>query len=196
MARTSTTIATLHASTGSTTLVLVVLLSALGVAMVLTAVWLVRVTRSDAPALAPLEAMGTRRWTRADEDRRTALLAGARPAGAFPPSPIVPYGDDDPEVEPAATPLASQPDAAGEPVEVVEPMPSRSRSPSRAGRGVDRPSRVEPTPSRPEPEPESDRSRNRSSSHHRARWLPRAEEAAASAGGHASHEPVAAPESS
>ena len=119
MARTSTTIATLHASTGSTTLVLVVLLSALGVTMVLTAVWLIRVTRSDAPALAPLEAMGTRRWARADEDSRTALLAGARPAGAFPPAPIVPYGDDESEAEPVATPPASQPDAAGEPVEVV-----------------------------------------------------------------------------
>jgi hypothetical protein len=113
--RTSTTIGTLHASTGSTTLVLVVLLSALGVTMVLTAIWLVRVTRSDAPALAPLEAMGTRRWARADHDRRTALLTDARPAGAFAPAPIVPYGDVEPEAAPLASAAASHP-AADEPV--------------------------------------------------------------------------------
>ena len=179
MARTSTTIATLHASTGSTTLVLVVLLSALGVTMVLTAVWLVRATRSDAPALAPLEAMGTRRWTRSDEDRRTSLLAGARPAGAFPPSPIVPYGDDDPEVEPAATPVASQPDVAGEPVEVVDAEPVEV---------ADEPAL--------ESEPASDQGSPRVIEPPPSPVAPEGQEAAASAGGHADHEPVAAPESS
>ena len=76
-------------STGTTTLVLVVLLVALGLAMVATAVWLVRTTRSDAPALGPLEAMSSRRWARGDADRRAADLAAARPDGALPPAPML-----------------------------------------------------------------------------------------------------------
>lgn len=118
---TPSTIATLTASTGTTTLVLVVLLIALGGAMVLTAVWLVRTTRSDAPALAPLEAMGTRRWSRADPDRRSALVASARPEGAPDPAPTVPYGDqaeptDEPELAPVGATEAEPEPAAPEPV--------------------------------------------------------------------------------
>ncbi len=212
MARTSTTIATLHASTGSTTLVLVVLLSALGVTMVLTAVWLVRVTRSDAPALAPLEAMGTRRWARADQDRRTALLADARPAGAFPPSPIVPYGDDEREAEP--TPLASQPDAAREPVEVVdadaEPVEVVDADAEPVADAAE-PVEVVDADAEPvtdaadegvvdepalEPAPGSDQESQPVIEPRPGPVAPEGREAAASASGHASHEPVAAPESS
>ena len=65
-------------STGSTTFVLVVLLVALGVAMLLVAVWLVRATRTDTPALGPLEVMGDRRFGRRDEAARVAILTGAR----------------------------------------------------------------------------------------------------------------------
>lgn len=118
--------ATLTGSTGSTTLVLVVVLIALGAAMVMTAVWLVRSTRSDAPALGPLEVMSARRWGRGDADRRAAQLTGARPAGALPPAPMVPF-DADPE--PAAPPgdepeseAAPAPEAEGSP----EPAPAEA----------------------------------------------------------------------
>jgi hypothetical protein len=115
-----TILAALHASTATTTLVLVVLLVALGVAMVLTAVWLVRATRSDAPALAPVEAMGSRRWRRAGADRRATLLSAARPDGAPDPAPTVPYGDD-PEVAPVA-PVAPAAAAESAPVPNAGPV--------------------------------------------------------------------------
>ena len=81
-------------STGSTTFVLVVLLLALGVAMVVVAVWLVRSTRSDVPALAPLEVMGDRGFAKAEPDDRSATLTAVRPQGAPPPAPMIPIEDD------------------------------------------------------------------------------------------------------
>ena len=95
-------VAALAGSTGSTTIVLVVLLLALGVAMVLTAVWLVRSTRTDAPALAPLEVMGDRSWSKADVDDRSVKLTAVRPEGAPPPAPMIPLEDDEPEVDSGA----------------------------------------------------------------------------------------------
>lgn len=105
--------ATLVASTASTTLVLVVLLAALGLALVATCIWLVRTTRTDSAALGPLEVLGGRRFWRAPVDQRAAALDHARPDGATPPAPMVPFDDDlEPEpVEPVA-----------EPVELVEPV--------------------------------------------------------------------------
>ena len=88
--------ATLVASTGTTVAVLVALLVALGAVMVAVAVWLVRSTRGDHPALAPLETMGDRSFRRASTDRRATRLSEARPPGAPPPAPIVPL-DDEPE---------------------------------------------------------------------------------------------------
>ena len=139
---TPTTLATLHASTGSTTLVLVVVLIALGLAMVLTAVWLVRATRSDTPALAPLEAMGTRRWTRADAERRTAVLDGARPKGALGPAPVVPYGE--------ATSRRARPSRPPCPNRHRWSCRTRCRQPE-----LGRPMRRSP-PREPEPMPEPD----------------------------------------
>jgi hypothetical protein len=121
----------LQGSTGTTTLVLVVMLVALGVAMVLTAVWLVHATRNEPPALAPLEAMGTRRWVRADADRRTEVLAAARPNGALGPAPTVPYGDEPEAPAPVsgaerqvgpADEVIAEPEPAAEPVAVPEPV--------------------------------------------------------------------------
>ena len=108
-------------STGSTTFVLVVLLVALGVAMLLVAVWLVRATRTDTRALGPLEVMGDRRFGRRDEagrsrdpDRRPPRgrhRAGAdarhrrrRPA---PPAPVPAAA-----VAPAAEPATRAPEPA------------------------------------------------------------------------------------
>ncbi len=109
----------LAGSTGSTTIVLVVLLLALGVAMVVTAVWLVRSTRTDTKVLAPLEVMGDRGWSKADGDDRTARLTAVRPEGAPPPAPMIPY-EDDADVEPVVEPVVEA---------VVEPTPARSHSP-------------------------------------------------------------------
>ncbi|HEU4840806.1 MAG TPA: hypothetical protein VFT09_05160 [Ilumatobacteraceae bacterium] len=114
-------------STGSTTFVLVVLLVALGVAMLLVAVWLVRATRTDTPALGPLEVMGDRRFGRRDEAARITILTGARPAGAIGPAPML-------DIEDGA---ASEPPAPG-PTEPVAPAPAPT----------------EPTPSAPTPEVE------------------------------------------
>ena len=87
-------------STGSTTFVLVVVLVALGVAMAIAAVWLTRATRTDTPALGPLEVMGDRRFARRDPAARTAVLAGARPEGAPDPAPMVDIEDEPAAVEP------------------------------------------------------------------------------------------------
>ena len=79
------------ASTGTTTLIVVLALLALAAAMVALAVWLVRATRRDAPALGPLEVMGDRSWRRADQSSRLTALAAARPTGALAPAPMIDY---------------------------------------------------------------------------------------------------------
>jgi hypothetical protein len=115
------------ASTGTTVLVLVIVLVGLGVAMVWLAVWLTRSTRTDVPALGPLEAMGTRGFRRGDEAGRTARLSDARPDGAPDPAPIValeelPIADGD--AGQAETELDQPENDAAEPVEqdvVAEP---------------------------------------------------------------------------
>jgi len=84
-------------STGSTTLVLAVVLVALGVVLLVVAAWLVRATRTDPPVLGPLEVMGTRRFARQDPATRAAMLAAARPPGAWQPAPMVPIEDEVPE---------------------------------------------------------------------------------------------------
>ena len=107
----------LAGSTGSTTFVLVVLLIALGVAMIVVAVWLVRATRSDAPALAPLEVMGDRGFSRAGHDDRDAKLTAVRPEGAPPPAPMIPYDEDDASVTASAPAEAPPSEAAVEHIE-------------------------------------------------------------------------------
>ncbi|HEX4983928.1 MAG TPA: hypothetical protein VFV63_19640 [Ilumatobacteraceae bacterium] len=65
----------------------IVLLVALGFAMILLAVWLVRNTRPDPEVLAPLERMGDRRWRRADPVWQRRHLDEVRPGGADPLEP-------------------------------------------------------------------------------------------------------------
>lgn len=91
-------------STGSTTLVLAVLLVALGVAMIVISVWLVRATRTDPPALGPLEVMGTRSWLRQDAGGRADSLAAARADDAPPPAPMLDVLDSDEAVPPGEAP--------------------------------------------------------------------------------------------
>ncbi len=83
-------------STGSTTIALAALLVVVGIAMICTAVWLVRATRTDSRSLGPLEVMGDRGWRRRDADARSRTLDAARPDGAPPPAPILPADPDDP----------------------------------------------------------------------------------------------------
>lgn len=87
-------IPTMLGSTGSTTLVLAVLLVLLGVVMLLAALWLLRATRTDTRALGPLEVMGDRGFSRRDADGRAASLTTARPDGAIGPAPMVDIEDE------------------------------------------------------------------------------------------------------
>jgi hypothetical protein len=97
-------------STGSTTIVLAALLTALGLVMLGATIWLVRATRTDAPALGPLEVMGDRAFRRRDPDARAAALSAARPEGAAGPFPMVETDD-----EPMSAEAPADPEPAGEP---------------------------------------------------------------------------------
>jgi len=99
-------------STGSTTIVLAALLVLVGIAMICTAVWLVRATRTDSRSLGPLEVMGDRSWRRRDAASRSRTLDAARPEGAPPPAPILERDPDDPP------PITSVPARADEPATV------------------------------------------------------------------------------
>jgi hypothetical protein len=68
---------------------LIALLVALGLGLVMLAVWLHRSTRPDPELLAPLEAMGDRKWRRADPVWQRRHLDALRPAGALPLEPSV-----------------------------------------------------------------------------------------------------------
>jgi hypothetical protein len=108
------------ASTGTTVAMLVAVLVLLGLGMIVLALWLVRSTRSDPQALGPLEVMGDRRWRKGDADRRQANLDTARPAGAWPPAPMVAFesGDGDtagPNSDVTAAEGEAAEDTVGEP---------------------------------------------------------------------------------
>lgn len=68
---------------------IIVLLVAMGVALVMVAVWLFRTTRPDPELLAPLEAMGGRKWRRNDPVWQRRRLDALRPPGAEPLAPSV-----------------------------------------------------------------------------------------------------------
>jgi len=66
---------------------IVVLLAVLGIALVMIAFWLFRLTRPDKELLAPLEVMGERKWRRADPVWQRRRLDEVRPAEAQPLQP-------------------------------------------------------------------------------------------------------------
>jgi hypothetical protein len=68
---------------------IVALLVAIGLALLLLAVWIFRRTRPDPELLAPLEAMGERSWRRGDPVWQRRRLDELRPRGARPLSPSV-----------------------------------------------------------------------------------------------------------
>lgn len=81
-------VATIGDPEGTRTLTSVVaLLVALGLALVMIAVWLFRRTRPDPDLLAPLEAMGERKWRRRDPVWQRRRLDELRPNGARPLDP-------------------------------------------------------------------------------------------------------------
>lgn len=82
-------------STAVATFVVVALLLLVAAAMIAVAVWLIRRTRRDAPALGPLEVMADRSWRRGTTDERDEILAAARPEGAPVPAPMLEVLDDE-----------------------------------------------------------------------------------------------------
>lgn len=68
---------------------IIALLVALGVGLVMIAVWLHRTTRPDPELLAPLEVMGERKWRRADPVAQRRTLDEVRPDDARPLEPSV-----------------------------------------------------------------------------------------------------------
>lgn len=68
---------------------IIALLVAIGLALLLLAVWIFRTTRPDPELLAPLEAMGERSWRRGDPVWQRRRLDELRPRGAKPIAPSV-----------------------------------------------------------------------------------------------------------
>ena len=68
---------------------IIALLVALGLGLVMLAVWLHRTTRPDPELLAPLEMMGERKWRRADPVWQRRRLDEIRPQGATPMQPSI-----------------------------------------------------------------------------------------------------------
>jgi hypothetical protein len=66
---------------------IVLLLAVIGIALVMLAIWLFRLTRPDKELLAPLEVMGERKWRRADPVWQRRRLDEVRPNGAQPLQP-------------------------------------------------------------------------------------------------------------
>jgi hypothetical protein len=74
---------------------IVALLVALGIALVMLAIWLFRSTRPDPELLAPLEVMGERKWRRGDPVWQRRRLDQIRPHGAAPLEPSIAPPDID-----------------------------------------------------------------------------------------------------
>ncbi len=74
---------------------IIALLVAMGLALVMVAIWLHRSTRPDPELLAPLEMMGERKWRRADPVWQRRRLDELRPEGAKPLEPVTAPPDID-----------------------------------------------------------------------------------------------------
>jgi hypothetical protein len=115
---------------------IVVLLAVLGIALVMIAFWLFRLTRPDKELLAPLEVMGERKWRRADPVWQRRRLDEVRPADAEPLQPSAAPPDFDEaffERVPVSSGFADLHDdahahgeAAPKPIEPIEPAEAES----------------------------------------------------------------------
>lgn len=119
---------------GTRTIVsIVALLVALGVGLLILALWIFRTTRPDPELLAPLEAMGDRSWRRGDPVWQRRRLDDLRPPGARPLAPSVapPELDEAFDAGPAATGF----DDLRRPVEIAfaESAPEAPRDSTPAG---------------------------------------------------------------
>jgi hypothetical protein len=110
---------------------IVLLLTVLGIALLMIAIWLFRLTRPDKELLAPLEVMSERKWRRGDPVWQRRRLDAVRPAEAKPLQPSAAPPDFDKaffEQGPAAAGFDdlhedAQPNGESSPVveETVEP---------------------------------------------------------------------------
>lgn len=99
-------VATIGDPDGTRTITAIIaLLVAIGLALVLLAVWLFKSTRPDRDLLAPLEVMGERSWRRKDPVWQRRRLDEVRPVGAHPLVSIAapPELDESFEAGPSAT---------------------------------------------------------------------------------------------
>lgn len=103
----------LFGSTSTTVYLIVVVLVAVGLAMIAVAVWLVRATRRDHVVLGPLERMGDRSWRKHDAERRRRELDDVRPSGASVIEPPLPGSAA--ELEPRASGVAIAAESAADP---------------------------------------------------------------------------------
>lgn len=108
---------------------IVALLIALGLALLMVAIWMWRTTRPDPEFLAPLEAMGERRWRRGDPVWQRRRLDELRPDGAEPlvVSAAPPEIDESFEAGPS---VSGFDDLEGD--RLVPPLPARPTSQAEA----------------------------------------------------------------
>lgn len=104
---------------------IIALLVALGLALVMIAIWHHRTTRPDPELLAPLDVMGDRKWRRADPVWQRRRLDEVRPEGAQPLEPAVAPPDLDEAFDrgPQATGFDDLHDSAEVPVVLPRRQP-------------------------------------------------------------------------
>lgn len=119
---------------------IIALLVAIGLALVLLAVWVFKATRPDRELLAPLEVMGERSWRRKDPVWQRRRLDEVRPPGAHPLVSIAapPELDESFEAGPAASGFDDLRDA--------EPRSVGSDRPARPPEETDEPAAAPRTP--------------------------------------------------
>lgn len=121
---------------------IVALLVAIGLALLLLAVWIFRTTRPDPELLAPLEAMGERSWRRGDPVWQRRRLDELRPRAARPLTPSVapPEMDASFDAGPSAPGFDDLRGSAGAPSEEqesVDPDATGERDDARAAAAPD-----------------------------------------------------------
>ena len=109
---------------------IVIGLVAIGVVLVVLAVWIIRQTRVDPELLGPLDVMAERRWRKLDPAGRRRMLDGVRPQGAKPVrnQPTEPDYDDEFAIAEQRIPSFDDLPHLGdaEPEDPAEPAPTRS----------------------------------------------------------------------
>jgi hypothetical protein len=112
---------------------MVIGLALIGVMFVLLAVWVIRQTRVDLEALAPLERMGDRDWRKSDPASQRRSLDEARPEGAQPLQSEPHRPRVDTEFEQSDRPIQSFDDLTSSDQEGADPTPTGSAAPDLDG---------------------------------------------------------------